>query len=48
MNWTLPTLLSDMMDAWSADNWIYTLAFWVIVDGGLYYLGGRVKGKNSN
>jgi hypothetical protein len=48
MNWTLPSLLSDVADAWSVSSWIYTLAFWVIVGGGLYYLGSRAKGKNSN
>lgn len=33
MNWTMPTLLNDALNAWSADNWPYTLGFWVIVGG---------------
>jgi hypothetical protein len=48
MNWTLPTLLSDVADAWSGSNWIYTLAFWLLVGGGLYLVGRRDKRKGSS
>ena len=41
MNWTLGGLLSDVADAWSGDNWPYTLGFWAIVGGVVLLLNLR-------
>ncbi|MGE0052942.1 MAG: hypothetical protein AB7S74_01925 [Hyphomicrobium sp.] len=30
-NWRIDTLLRDTLDAWSTENWPYTLAFWLAV-----------------
>lgn len=48
MGWTPVALIRDMLDAWSADNWPYTLGFWVIVGGIMLLVTRKRKPPNSN
>ncbi len=41
MSWTLPSLLSDVMNAWSPQNLPYTLAFWAVVGAGAWFISKR-------
>jgi hypothetical protein len=43
MNWTIGSLLRDVADAWSAENWPYTLAFWIVVGGVVVLISRRRK-----
>jgi hypothetical protein len=43
MNWTLSGLWSSVTEAWSAENWPYTLGFWLIVGGVGLLLSRRAR-----
>ncbi len=52
MNWSLSTLLGDVANAWSAENWPFTLAFWGAValcaGAATYFERRRRKARGIN
>jgi hypothetical protein len=40
-NWSVDSLVSDALDAWSGENLPYTIAFWIAV-AVLYWIGTRI------
>jgi len=47
MNWTLPALWRNVAEAWSAENWPYTLAFWIAVAAVGWWATRRSPGKKD-
>jgi hypothetical protein len=47
MDWLLPGLISDVIFAWNADNWPYTLAFWAVFVIAVFFLARHARRRGA-